>query len=273
MNDVQVAIESSLSEVDRLRAVLKKSSSAQVRSADERSIVKAIALSWFNAHRPKVVASLGDGLLAVIDSPYRDLLTLSDKNTTRKKYDIVLKSLHKELAGLRSQNIIALSKSTTSQSSSDQAPDFSVLISDTEMQAILSRRWDECAICISSKAPLAATVMMGGLLEALLLARINQLSDKGKVFKASSAPRNRKTGDPLPLNEWGLKDYIDVAHEIGWISRTEKDLGEVLRDYRNYIHPYKERSHGVKLEPKDAGILWELSKTISRELLSGVGTP
>ena len=69
-----------------------------------------------------------------------------------------------------------------------------------------------------------------------MLARVNQLKDKTPLFKAASAPKD-KTGAPLKLNEWGLKNYLDVAHELAWISKTTKDVGEVVRDYRNYIHP------------------------------------
>ena len=35
------------------------------------------------------------------------------------------------------------------------------------MRGILGRRWEECRKCIAADAPLAAVVMMGGLLEAL----------------------------------------------------------------------------------------------------------
>ncbi len=265
MNDVQNAIESSLSEIDRLRTSLKRVKSVQVQNADERSVVKATVLSWFNGHRTIILETLGDSKLSQADEVYNKLLALSEKNTTRAKYDKLLKNLRAIVVALRTENIVLVSSSKLSQSS-DKAPIFSALISDVEMQAILSRRWEECATCTSSKAPLAATVMMGGLLEALILARINQLSDKSKVFTAHSSPRD-KAGKTLLLGEWTLKNYIEVAHELGWISQTEKDLGVVLRDYRNFIHPYKERSHGIKLEPKDARMLWELSKTISKELL------
>jgi hypothetical protein len=44
-----------------------------------------------------------------------------------------------------------------------------------------------------------------------------------------------------------------------------------LRDYRNYIHPEKERSHGVTLSPDDATMFWEATKTLSRELLAMKG--
>lgn len=39
------------------------------------------------------------------------------------------------------------------------------------------------------------------------------------------------------------------------------------KDYRNYIHPQKELSHGISLTTLDAQISWEAGKSISRQLL------
>ena len=73
------------------------------------------------------------------------------------------------------------------------------------------------------------------------MARINDLADKSPVFTAHSAPKEKGTGRTLDLKEWSLSNYIDVAHEVGWISSTYRDVGDILRDYRNYIHPHRER--------------------------------
>ena len=75
---------------------------------------------------------------------------------------------------------------------------------------------------------MAATVMMGGLLEGLLLARVNKEPNQQHIFTAKNSPKDRKTGNPLPLKDWGLKDYIDVAHELKWITVSAKDVGVVL---------------------------------------------
>lgn len=64
-----------------------------------------------------------------------------------------------------------------------------------------------------------------------------------------------------------MRNYLDVAYELGWITRTTKDVGEVMRDYRNYIHPQKELSHGIILEPGDAQMLWEVAKSITMQLV------
>ena len=141
------------------------------------------------------------------------------------------------------------------------------------MNAILERRWNECQGCIRASAPLAAKVMMGGLLEALFVARANVMTNKAPLFRAKATPIDSKTKKPLALPEWTLRPYIDVAAELGWISRSGKDVAAVLRDYRNYIHPEKERAHGVSLNDHDAGMFWEVTKSLARQLLASVGTP
>lgn len=149
----------------------------------------------------------------------------------------------------------------------DNAPDFSPLTADTKTQKILISRWEECCRCIAGKAPLAATVMMGGFLETLLLSRVNKEPNKAIIYTAKTSPKDNKTGKPLPLKDWTLRHYIDVAHELKWISESAKNVGEVLRDFRNYIHPHKQLSHGIELKPEDASLFWEITKSISRQLL------
>ncbi len=136
------------------------------------------------------------------------------------------------------------------------------------MQVILTNRWNECTKCIGASAFLAATVMMGGLLEALLVARANRMSNKAPLFTAKSTPIDPKTHKPLDLRHWTLAPYIDVAHELGWITKSAKDVATVLRDYRNYVHPEKERSHSVTLSAPDAQMFWELVKSLTRQLLA-----
>jgi hypothetical protein len=160
----------------------------------------------------------------------------------------------------------ALSVASTSATTTDQVPDFGPFTADAKMQEILRERWQECVRCIEGQAPLAATVMMGGLLETLLLGRINREAKRAPIFTAASAPRD-KAGKTLMLQDWGLKDYISVAHELKWITVSAKQVAEVLRDFRNYIHPHKQHMHNVRLTGEDAALLWNVSKSISVQVL------
>jgi hypothetical protein len=135
------------------------------------------------------------------------------------------------------------------------------------MQAILENRWNECLKCISAEATLAATVMMGGLLEALFLAKINLLIDKTPVFTSPKAPQDPKTKATKTLKEWGLKDYIEVSEGLGWITLSAKGVSKVICDYRNYVHPYKELSHNVTLSVDDIHLFWDISKRLVKQII------
>lgn len=259
------AIDNAIQEVKKLRVNLKKKNHPQVRSYEECSLIKATALSWFNNHQRKVYSLLSQKALDNINHFYQEIIQACDHATSRKAYDTILKNLSQELTSIKTDIINAPTQKTVH--TVDNPPDFSSLTTDIQMQTILTNRWEECCRCIAGKALLAATVMMGGFLETLLLARVNKEPDQLKIYMAKGAPKDGKTGKGLPLKEWTLRNYIDVAHELKWISQSAKNVGEVLRDYRNYIHPYKQLSHGIALLPEDASLFWEITKSISRQLL------
>lgn len=259
MFHIENHFDQALQEADKLRKLLSKGKTATVRNADETSTIKAVAYSWFNNHRQHTTASTD--VIDDLDRLYTKLLDRSDRQTSRSVYDDTLKKIRENLLLCRSNQLI---KPTVT---SDIPPNFSTVIADPKMQLILSQRWQECENCLKAKAPLAATVMMGGLLEALLLSKINSMPDKKPIFQAHNAPKDAKSGKVKPLQEWGLKDYIAVAHEVDWITVSAKDVGAVLRDYRNYIHPFKQFSHAINLTPQDAQLFWEISKAMTRQLV------
>jgi hypothetical protein len=262
MNGAMTALEAAITEAGRLEQVLKDGRPrVQVTLTDERATAKATALAWFE-HKKELLNFMSGADTARIDNGYKQILESSERAGARTKYLSTLKTIRKELIRLRSECAATPSPTTTG----DVAPNFAPLISDAAMQKILNARWQECTKCIAADIPLAATVMMGGLLEALLLARINREPDKKAIFTAKAAPKDR-AGKTKTLPEWGLKDYIDVVHELGWITVSAKDVGAVLRDYRNYIHPQKQLSHGVHLKLDDANLFWEISKSISRQVI------
>ncbi len=268
MTDAQQAIEAAISEIERLRRTLRDGKSKQVSADDDRRVIKATALTWFARHRTVVIGFLGDDLLTALDDEYRKMIVASDRSSLRTRHLDSVKRIKKRLTELQSEHAVSLSAlPAPQQSTPDTPPPFAPLVTDPGMQKILQNRWNECIKCVEAEAPLAATVMMGGFLEALLLARVNQLTDKRTVVNAKAAPKDSQTGKTLNLTRWGLSDFIAVAYELTWISPTTRDVGNVVRDYRNYIHPHKEHSHGVSISPDDAKTLWEIAKSVARQLL------
>jgi hypothetical protein len=264
MTEGQQALDDAIKRCNFLGKLLRKKSAKQVRAEEERDTIKATCLAWFNNQKPKIASQLDLFELDTATVIYNALLKASDRAGSRPQYHRSLKNLRTELINIRTKQMLAPVKAAPT---GDAPPSFTTLIPDPKMQDILVRRWGECVTCLRAPAPMAATVMMGGLLEGLLLARINREANQQPIFTARGAPKDRKTGNPLPLKDWALKNYIDVAHELGWISESAKDVGVVLRDYRNYIHPQKELSHGIILKSDDAIVLWEIAKSVSKQLL------
>ncbi|MDI6449355.1 hypothetical protein [Anaerobaca lacustris] len=260
------SLDEILSSVDRLRRSITKKKSKQVTASEERTVVKAVSLSWFNTHRPILMALHDDALLQGVDRSFQDILESSDRATSRTRYGHELKVLRTNLLHLRSQAALLGNAADATALTTACAPDFSKLISDTGMQQILVRRWAESQKCLAGQAYLAATVMMGSLLEALLLARMNRLTEKSPAFGSKCAPKD-KSGKTRPLQEWTLSSFIDVAHDLGWIRKAARDVGVVLRDYRNFIHPEKEFTHGVTLEENDARMFWVIFTQLCEQIV------
>jgi hypothetical protein len=245
---------------------LSSSTSRQIAAAEELSHLKAVALAWFDRHRPQLLRLPQDKLQA-LDTQFRRLLESSDKSPARAGCKATLATTKNALVSLRSDAVLLPPDTVPS---TDAPPDLARLVADPAMGAILSRRWTETIACRDHGAHLAATVMMGALLEALLLARANKLPDPSPLFKAKMCPKAKATGKPLPLTEWTLKHYLDVGHELSWITRSAKDVGEVLRDYRNYIHPEKELRHGVTIGSQDSRMFWGIFQSLASQIVASV---
>ncbi len=264
MDAATLALEDAIRSVDRLLALLKKTKTPQVRSLDEKQAIKACALTWFHSHKQQL-AGCGPILFADVESLYTEILELSERSTTRIKYRELYKQLKERLIALRSK-IVATGKTEVTA----KQLNFSKLISAVNMRTILERRWREAAVCLENGADLSSTIMMGSLLEALLLARINVLPKAEPVFRLKSTPQDKQTGKAKPLTAWMLKDYLEVAHEMGWIRDAAKRVGVVLRDYRNFVHPERELSTGINIDHNDAKMFWSVFNELAAQVIESV---
>lgn len=269
MADAINVLDEAIAATTKLRRVLSQGTSRQVQAQAERSLAKATALTWIRKQRPHLGTGASSAHLDSADANFRELLELSERSTSRDRYKSHLKRLRATLVSLRTE-VIADPSIVAGSTAAVAPPDWSTLVPDPQMQAILTRRWEETSQCLAVGAHLAATVMMGALLEAILLSRVNHLADKSPLFKATAAPKDSLSGKALPLQKWTLQHYIDVAHEMGWIRQAARDVSVVLRDYRNYIHPSKELSHGVKIEGPDSEMFWVVFQSLASQIAASL---
>mgnify|MGYP003289121244 CR=1 FL=1 len=136
--------------------------------------------------------------------------------------------------------------------------DIDILKLDANVSKIIRSRLNEVDACIQSNAPLAAIFLIGSMLEGILL---GIASSYPKNFnQASAAPKDRDTGKVRMFPDWSLNNFIDVAYEIGILKQDVKKFSHVLRDFRNYIHPYQQMSEQFEPDKQTAMICFQVLK-------------
>ena len=144
-------------------------------------------------------------------------------------------------------------------------PDFNLLVEDGSLAGILSLRWKEAQNCVKAEAFLAAIVMMGSVLEGVLLHKVE--SNPRAANQSKSSPKDRRTGKPKPIQDWGLSALIDVAHDVGWLQGDVQRFSHALRQSRNLVHPYMERVGRDRPDRDTCSISWQVVRAAVSDLL------
>ena len=128
---------------------------------------------------------------------------------------------------------------------------------DSIVTESLNLRFDEIKKGINSMAPLSVIFLSGSSLEGILLGFASKFP---KEFnQANSAPKD-KEGKVKSFHEWTLSNFIDTANEIGLLKEDVKKFSHVLRDFRNYIHPYEQISKNFNPDIHTAKLCWQVLK-------------
>lgn len=114
-----------------------------------------------------------------------------------------------------------------------------VFVSDPHLRTIVERDYGELSLILfPSGAHKSTVVMAGSILEAILQDQLTKdTTAKSKALAAKSAPKNKD----LSKGEWRLRDLIEVSAELGLLPADRANsIDQILRDYRNFVHPMKE---------------------------------
>ncbi|AQQ01339.1 hypothetical protein B0W48_17130 [Pseudoalteromonas aliena] len=119
--------------------------------------------------------------------------------------------------------------------------DFSFLQSP-ELKAIVVRDYRELhSILMPDGAWKSAVIMAGSILESILYDLLSSKSYVEVAELSPKAPKRRGLVIELSSGKWKLIDLINVSTDIGILSeQRSKSIDQVLRDYRNFVHPQKE---------------------------------
>jgi hypothetical protein len=143
-------------------------------------------------------------------------------------------------------------------------PDFLNLKLDLGLGEVLSDRWGQAQKCLNAGAYLAATIIMGSMLEGMLLATVQRFPKEAN--QCTSAPQDQRTGKVRYFAEWTLADMINVAHDLGWIDLDVKKFSHALRDFRNLIHPYQQMVAKTFPDQDTCEISWLVVQAAANDL-------
>lgn len=135
--------------------------------------------------------------------------------------------------------------------------DISTLDLDNSIKQILIERIEEIEKAIKHELPLSAIFLCGSSLEGILLGIA--IKNPKSFNCANSAPKD-STGKVKNFADWKLSELIDVTTQIGLINTDIKKFSHVLRDFRNFIHPYEQLANSFSPDINTAKICCQVLK-------------
>ncbi len=139
-------------------------------------------------------------------------------------------------------------------------------VQDPLLRDQLTSDWGEVERVRGAKAWKSCVILCGGILEGMLLDVL-----KRDEQQARSAYQKKKGKEVPDLDQWDLVDLVNVAKDLGVLSKSAEYLGHGLREFRNLIHPGKQVREKVSLTQEEAEIAYNVVKVCLREFSSKFG--
>lgn len=193
---------------------------------------------------------------------FNQYLAFDKWQVVRNEAEINFKKLHRvEL----NENPVKSSSISESDFLSREFSGFTIsdLGLDINVTEVLNKRIDEIEKTYTSAAYLSAILIAGSTLEGVFLGLA--LSYPRAFNTVKSSPKNRD-GKVQPFHDWNLAAFIDVAKDLEIIQLDTYKFSHVLRDFRNYIHPYQQMSSGFTPREHTAKICLQVLKATITEI-------
>ena len=133
-------------------------------------------------------------------------------------------------------------------------------ISSQELRRMLKRDLKENVLALITKSYKASLILSGSIIEAVLL---DKISNKGITSYRIRNNKRKKYVIRMDLGE-----LLEVAKEEKIIESSFYHLSQVIRDYRNLIHPgVEKRKKATKINERNALRAWDIAKEVIFEIL------
>ncbi|WP_431967335.1 hypothetical protein [Actinacidiphila sp. bgisy160] len=133
------------------------------------------------------------------------------------------------------------------------------IIRDPVMARVLQHRLDEAQTCYHNGAHIAATIMLGSLLEGVLL----QVIKEHDTTLLGSTPPDKAT----------LEKLINACNTARLIGADIERFCHELRIYRNYVHPAAEIREAHAPDRDTLNVCWQVVGAVLNDLKSSHPAP
>lgn len=131
-----------------------------------------------------------------------------------------------------------------------------------ELKRIAERDRIELVSAYRNKLWKCVVLLCGGLAEGMLCDRLHEREQDAQAkYKQLYAKRKRQD-----LLEWDLYELTTVAAELGEITEDAESMTDMLRGWRNLIHPGREARVSIKPEREEADLAVHMIRLLARDL-------
>lgn len=135
-------------------------------------------------------------------------------------------------------------------------------IKNADLRTQLDADRAELLIVYGQSAWKSAIFLCGRILEGMLLGTLLQRCEQAKDAAQKLKIRNRSED----LDRWDLGELVKVAEALSLIKGMTRDLSELVKSFRNLVHPGLELREGVEVTAEVAGISLNVVKIYARQL-------
>lgn len=201
------------------------------------------------------------GILDDLISSFNQYLAFDKWSVIRDNDVIVFKKIDKVIIQNDSKESFEINQEDFLKQSF--AIDVDALELDDIMGTIIKERLHEIEVCINNGVSLAGIFLIGSVMEGLLLTMATKYPKE--YNQANAAPKDTE-GKVKKMPDWTLNNFIDVSTEIGVLKQDVKKFSHVVRDFRNYIHPYSQRCSGFSPDKDTALICFQVLKATLNQM-------
>lgn len=134
-------------------------------------------------------------------------------------------------------------------------------ITDKELKTIIARDYQELGNLLQINANKSIIVLCGSIMEASLVSVLKEHDEKAKQFFQEEYGKS-----PGKTESWTLYQLITVANKLGFLDNDTKRQADILRDYRNLIHPAAEIRKATSLDNELIDVQVALLKRVLKSL-------